>query len=92
MDLHSHGASGAFFSTQDDTDDRASGEVKLAGVVGRVNDAPEWQFRLAACGVFKERLSQSALYAGATQVGDDEARVVYDWLVKKGMTFHLGTD
>ena len=43
-------------------------------------------------GVFKERLSQSALYAGATQVGDDEARRVYQWLLKKGMTFHLGTD
>jgi hypothetical protein len=43
-------------------------------------------------GVFKERLSQSALYAGATQVGDDEARQVYQWLRKKGMTFHLGTD
>jgi len=43
-------------------------------------------------GVYKERLSQSALYHGATQVGDDEARGVYAWLVKKGMTFHLGTD
>jgi hypothetical protein len=41
-------------------------------------------------GVFKERLSQSALYAGATAVNDDEARAVYDWLVKKGMRFHLG--
>ncbi|MCK6376879.1 MAG: PRTRC system protein A [Zoogloea sp.] len=54
LDLHSHGALGAFFSTQDDADDRASGEVKLAGVVGRVGQAPEWRFRLAACGVFKE--------------------------------------
>lgn len=43
-------------------------------------------------GVYKERLSQSALYHGATQVGDAEARGVYAWLVKKGMTFHLGTD
>ena len=43
-------------------------------------------------GVFKERLSQSALYYGATQVTDDEARAVYDWLLAKGMTFHLGTD
>jgi hypothetical protein len=43
-------------------------------------------------GVFKERLSQSALYAAATQVTDDEARGVYDWLRRKGMTFHLGTD
>lgn len=43
-------------------------------------------------GVYKERLSQSALYYGATQVTDAEARGVYDWLRKKGMTFHLGKD
>jgi hypothetical protein len=43
-------------------------------------------------GVYKERLSQSALYAGATQVSEGEARAVYDWLVAKGMKFHLGTD
>ena len=47
---------------------------------------------LFSTGVFKERLSQSALYYGATQVPDAEARAVYDWLKKKGMTFHLGTD
>ena len=43
-------------------------------------------------GVYKERLSQSALYYGATQVPDAEARAVYQWLAKKGMKFHLGTD
>jgi hypothetical protein len=43
-------------------------------------------------GVYKERLSQSALYYGATQVSDAEARAVFDWLVKKGMKFHFGTD
>ena len=43
-------------------------------------------------GVYKERLSQSALYYGATQVSDAEARAVYQWLLKQGMTFHLGTD
>jgi hypothetical protein len=41
-------------------------------------------------GVYKERLSQAALYYGATQVPDAEARAVYDWLVAKGMTFHFG--
>ena len=41
-------------------------------------------------GCFKERLSQSALYHAATQVPETEARGVYDWLVKKGMTFHFG--
>ena len=47
---------------------------------------------LFSTGVYKERLSQSALYAGATQVSDNEARAVYQWLRKKGMKFHLGTD
>ena len=47
---------------------------------------------LFSTGVYKERLSQSALYYGATQVPDGEARAVYDWLCAKGMTFHLGTD
>jgi len=47
---------------------------------------------LFSTGVYKERLSQSALYAGATQVSDDEARAVYAWLLRKGMKFHLGTD
>lgn len=43
-------------------------------------------------GVYKERLSQSALYYGATQVSDAEAQAVYQWLLKKGMKFHFGTD
>ncbi len=43
-------------------------------------------------GVYKERLSQSALYHAATQVPEPEARAVYDWLRHRGMTFHLGTD
>ena len=45
---------------------------------------------LFATGVYKERLSQSALYYGATQVSDAEARAVYRWLRQKGMKFHLG--
>lgn len=43
-------------------------------------------------GVFKERLSQSALYAKMRTVSDDEARGVYDWLVGNGMKFQLGTN
>ncbi len=43
-------------------------------------------------GVYKERLSQSALYYGATQVSDEDAAAVYQWLLKKGMTFRLGAD
>ena len=41
-------------------------------------------------GVYKERLSQSALYYGVTQVSDAEVRGVYDWLLAEGMTFDLG--
>jgi hypothetical protein len=45
---------------------------------------------LFPCGVYKERLSQSALYFETTQVSDAEAIAVLDWLRHKGMTFHLG--
>ena len=47
---------------------------------------------LMPLGVFKERLSQSALYFAASQVDDTEARAVYEWLLGKGLTFHFGTD
>ena len=43
-------------------------------------------------GLFKERLSQSALYAAAREVPQAEAESVYDWLVARGMTFHFGKD
>ena len=43
-------------------------------------------------GVFKERLSQSSLYASMQLVSDAEARGVYEWLLRRGMTFALGTD
>ncbi len=43
-------------------------------------------------GVYKERLSQSALYYSATQVSDAEAQAVFRWYQKKGFKFHLGTD
>ena len=43
-------------------------------------------------GVCKERLSQSALYYGATQVTNKEAQAVFNWYLKKGFTFHLGRD
>jgi hypothetical protein len=41
-------------------------------------------------GVFKERLSQSALYAKMLTVKEDEARKVYQWLLDRGMTFKFG--
>ncbi|WP_273772552.1 fucose isomerase [Brucella intermedia] len=43
-------------------------------------------------GVFKERLSQSALYHAAINVSQEEARQAYQWLLNAGMTFHLGKD
>jgi hypothetical protein len=43
-------------------------------------------------GVFKERLSQSALYARMLTVRDDEARAVYEWYLQRGMKFHFGPD
>jgi hypothetical protein len=43
-------------------------------------------------GVFKERLSQSALYAGMLQVSDAEAREIRRWLDEKGMKFVIGRD
>jgi len=41
-------------------------------------------------GVFKERLSQSSLYAAMQEVTDAEARAALDWLLKKRMTFDWG--
>ncbi len=41
-------------------------------------------------GVFKERLSQSALYAAMLRAPDDEARAVRQWLDRKGMKFKIG--
>jgi hypothetical protein len=46
---------------------------------------------LHACGVFKERLSQSALYAETVRVPDNEADAVRAWIERRGMAFHTGT-
>ncbi|WP_067683491.1 fucose isomerase [Nocardia miyunensis] len=43
-------------------------------------------------GVYKERLSQSALWAEMLTVGDEEADEIGRWLLDAGMTFELGTD
>ncbi len=43
-------------------------------------------------GIFKERLSQSALYHETRNVSDGEAQKVRDWLDDQGMTFHTGPD
>ena len=41
-------------------------------------------------GVYKERLSQSALYYATTQVPDAEARRVFRWYAKHGVKFRFG--
>lgn len=43
-------------------------------------------------GVYKERLSQSALVAEMHQVGDEQAQAARQWLDEAGMTFHTGSD
>jgi hypothetical protein len=47
---------------------------------------------LNPAGIYKERLSQSALVAKMRTVSEPEAEAVYNWLVKKGMKFAFGTD
>jgi hypothetical protein len=47
---------------------------------------------LNPAGIYKERLSQSALVAKMHTVTDAEARGVYDWLVAKGVKFTFGKD
>jgi L-fucose isomerase-like protein len=43
-------------------------------------------------GIYKERLSQSALVAEMRRVTDDEAGAVYKWLTDRGMGFRFGPD
>lgn len=45
---------------------------------------------LHRCGVFKERLSQSALYDALTQVPAAEADAARRWLDERGMRFLTG--
>jgi hypothetical protein len=45
---------------------------------------------LNPAGIYKERLSQSALVAKMKTVGDAEAKAVYDWLVARGVKFVFG--
>ena len=47
---------------------------------------------LNPAGIYKERLSQSALVAKMRTVGEIEAKAVYDWLVARGVKFDFGTD
>lgn len=43
-------------------------------------------------GIYKERLSQSTLYAKMLEISDKEANGVLQWLLDKGMSFDWGED
>ena len=47
---------------------------------------------LNALGIYKERLSQSALVAAMRTVKDQEAQAVYRWLIERGVRFVTGPD
>jgi len=47
---------------------------------------------LMATGMYKERLSQAALYYAMTQVTDADAHAVRSWLDSAGMRFETGSD
>lgn len=61
------------------------------GCMGMYNAIIEDEL-LNPCGVYKERLSQSALVAAMHEVPEDEARAVRRWLDQRGMKFKLGPD
>ncbi len=72
-------------------DEKAIMGIFDEGCMGMYNGIIEDEL-LNPLGVYKERLSQSALVAKMRTVNDDEARNVRDWLDLKGMTFVTGTD
>jgi len=47
---------------------------------------------LNPAGIYKERLSQSALVAEMRNVSEAEARAAYEWLLDRGMKFAYGPD
>jgi hypothetical protein len=61
------------------------------GCMGMYNAIIEDEL-LNACGIYKERMSQSALLAAMRSVNANEAHAARQWLSKRGMKFHTGTD
>ncbi len=72
-------------------DDKAVIGVFDEGCMGMYNAIFDDEL-LNPLGIFKERLSQSALVAEMRKVGDDEAYAAKAWLDERGFTFHFGTD
>ncbi|MDR2378522.1 MAG: hypothetical protein LBD70_03740 [Bifidobacteriaceae bacterium] len=80
---------------------RALGEQLLAekAIIGVFDEGCMGMFNaifddslLNPLGIYKERLSQSALYAEMLRVADGEAQSAYQWLVERGMAFRYGRD
>jgi L-fucose isomerase-like protein len=61
------------------------------GCMGMYNAIIDDEY-LNPMGLFKERLSQSALVAEMRLVSEGEARAAYRWLIDRGMTFRFGAD
>lgn len=61
------------------------------GCMGMYNAIIDDEY-LNPLGIYKERLSQSALVAEMARVPDAEAQAVREWLDAAGMTFHTGSD
>jgi hypothetical protein len=61
------------------------------GCMGMYNAIIEDEL-LNACGIYKERLSQSALLAEMRDVSQEEALAARSWLDERGMRFMIGTD
>ena len=61
------------------------------GCMGMYNAIIDDEF-LNPLGIFKERLSQSALVAEMRRTPDEEAAAVRTWLDARGMTFYTGED
>ncbi|MEV6104174.1 fucose isomerase [Streptomyces sp. NPDC051940] len=72
-------------------DDKAIIGVFDEGCMGMYNAIFDDEL-LNPLGIYKERLSQSALVAEMAKVTDEEAKDVRRWLDERGFIFHLGTD
>ena len=73
------------------TTDKAIIGVFDEGCMGMYNAIIDDEL-LNPLGIYKERLSQSALWAEMQRVDDAEAEAVGAWLRERGMTFRIGHD
>jgi hypothetical protein len=71
--------------------DKAIAGVFDEGCMGMYNAIFDDEL-LNPLGIYKERLSQSALVAEMRRVPDAEADAAFDWLARAGLRFEFGTD